>query len=106
VEGQYEKQNEREKKTPGLTKSSRAVIKASLLQSPPITARELCVFVGLLIARAILPNKEKIENHWKTIMYHTGLKCIAASGNPVVQRSKKTPSLGQPRFYGVPACLT
>lgn len=66
VEGQYTKQEQREKKIPGFKKSTRDAIKAALLSTPPITARELCVFVGLLFARTIAPNKEKLENHWKT----------------------------------------
>ncbi|ETP13112.1 hypothetical protein F441_11634, partial [Phytophthora nicotianae CJ01A1] len=54
------------KKEPRFKKKTHAEIKASLLETPDITPSELCVFVGILIARAISPNKEKLEHHWKT----------------------------------------
>ncbi|POM80845.1 Hypothetical protein PHPALM_1267 [Phytophthora palmivora] len=62
VEGQYSKQVLREQKKPGFTRSTREDF-----ATPVITARELCNFVGLLIARTISPNKEKIEHLWKTV---------------------------------------
>lgn len=33
----------------------------------PVLPHELCQYVGLLIARSICANKEKIANHWKTV---------------------------------------
>ncbi|KAG1709489.1 hypothetical protein DVH05_028647 [Phytophthora capsici] len=66
VEGQYKKQEARERKQPDYNKSSREEIKASLLNTPDVTARELCVFIGLLVARTISPNKEKLQHHWKS----------------------------------------
>ncbi|KAG1689608.1 hypothetical protein DVH05_028512 [Phytophthora capsici] len=66
VEGQYEKQLVRERKQPRYRKSTREEIKASLLTTPDVSARELCIFIGHLIARTISPNKEKLEHHWKT----------------------------------------
>ncbi|ETK71774.1 hypothetical protein L915_21033 [Phytophthora nicotianae] len=33
---------------------------------PDVSGRELCIFIGLLIARTISPNKEKFAHHWKT----------------------------------------
>eukprot|EP00644_Phytophthora_capsici_P000732 jgi/Phyca11/109340/e_gw1.16.663.1 len=66
VEGQYEKQLVRERKQPRYRKSTRKEIKASLLTTPDVSARELCIFIGLLIARTISPNKEELEHHWKT----------------------------------------
>ncbi|POM60518.1 LOW QUALITY PROTEIN: hypothetical protein PHPALM_30617 [Phytophthora palmivora] len=62
VEGQYSKQVLREQKKPGFTRSTREDF-----ATPVITARELCNFVGLLIARTISPNKEKLEHLWKTV---------------------------------------
>ncbi|GMF45941.1 unnamed protein product [Phytophthora fragariaefolia] len=64
--GQYEKKVARERKRPGYKKKTLEVIRNELQTLPDISARELCVFVGLLIGRAIAPNKEKLENHWKT----------------------------------------
>jgi hypothetical protein len=66
VQGQYDKQVARERKRPGYKKKSMEAIKNELRSLPDITARELCVFIGLLVARAIAPNKEKLENHWRT----------------------------------------
>ncbi|OWZ07660.1 hypothetical protein PHMEG_00019920 [Phytophthora megakarya] len=60
VEGIFNKQVAREK---NILDSS---IRAELAKTSDITARELCIFIGLLIARTIAPNKEKLENHWKT----------------------------------------
>ncbi|POM70805.1 Hypothetical protein PHPALM_12708, partial [Phytophthora palmivora] len=37
----------------------------SLMAVQPVLPHELCVFIGLLLARAIQPNCEKISNHWK-----------------------------------------
>lgn len=31
----------------------------------PIMPHELCVYIGLLIARTIMPNREKLANHWR-----------------------------------------
>ncbi|GMF27017.1 unnamed protein product [Phytophthora fragariaefolia] len=66
AQGQYEKQVARERKRPGYKKQTVEVIRNELQKLPDITARDLRVFVGLPIARAIAPNKEKLENHWKT----------------------------------------
>ncbi|KAF1787800.1 hypothetical protein GQ600_1877 [Phytophthora cactorum] len=48
AEGEREK---KKKKSPGFAKISRAVIQASLAQTPDNTARELCLFAEMLIAR-------------------------------------------------------
>jgi hypothetical protein len=66
AQGQYDKQVARERKRPGYKKKTLEAIRNELRALPDITARELCIFIGLLIARAIAPNKEKLENHWKT----------------------------------------
>ncbi|KAF1794646.1 hypothetical protein GQ600_6462 [Phytophthora cactorum] len=55
VEGQYAKQIARQQKNPGYTDKSKESLRAELLKSPDITARELCVFVGLLVARFSAP---------------------------------------------------
>ncbi|ETM56710.1 hypothetical protein L914_00364 [Phytophthora nicotianae] len=66
VDGQHAKQVACEKKHPELKRGSKEKIKADLVRAAPITARDLCVFIGLLLARAIAPNKEKLANHWRT----------------------------------------
>ncbi|GMF59081.1 unnamed protein product [Phytophthora fragariaefolia] len=66
VEGQHAKQVARERKHNEYNAKSREAIRENVLKAPPIEARELCVFIGLLIARSIVPNKEKLANHWKT----------------------------------------
>ncbi|GMF35348.1 unnamed protein product [Phytophthora fragariaefolia] len=67
VEKQYNKQVAREKKHPNFKRKAREQIKTELEKTVDITARELCVFVGLLVARTIAPNKEKLEHHWNTV---------------------------------------
>ncbi|GMF45621.1 unnamed protein product [Phytophthora fragariaefolia] len=59
VNEQYQKQVAREQKKP-------EQIRVKLEQTPPITGRDLGVFIGLLVARTISPNKEKLQHHWKT----------------------------------------
>ncbi|POM65861.1 Hypothetical protein PHPALM_18363 [Phytophthora palmivora] len=66
VTDQYNKQVQRERKKPGFQRHTREAIQAKKEQSPPITGRDECVFIGLLIARAIAPNKEKLQHHWET----------------------------------------
>ncbi|KAG6947756.1 hypothetical protein JG687_00015901, partial [Phytophthora cactorum] len=66
VEGVYKKQVEREKKHPGFKRKNRDKIREELHKTQDINGRELCIFISLLVARTISPNKEKLENHWKT----------------------------------------
>ncbi|POM71749.1 Hypothetical protein PHPALM_11638 [Phytophthora palmivora] len=51
-----------EKKKPQFKAKEREKIKEEQNRIEGITARELCVFIGLLVARTVAPNKEK----WKT----------------------------------------
>ncbi|ETP22318.1 hypothetical protein F441_04342 [Phytophthora nicotianae CJ01A1] len=67
VEGQFAKQVARKTKHPGFKRKTREQIREELEQAAEITGRELCVFIGLLIARSVGSNKEKLENHWKTV---------------------------------------
>ncbi|KAG3119412.1 hypothetical protein PI125_g2043 [Phytophthora idaei] len=66
VEGQHSMQVAREKKHPEFKKISRDQIRSGLIQAQAITARELCIFIDLLAAQSIVPNKEKLANHWRT----------------------------------------
>uniref|UniRef100_H3H5R1 PiggyBac transposable element-derived protein domain-containing protein n=1 Tax=Phytophthora ramorum TaxID=164328 RepID=H3H5R1_PHYRM len=55
----------REKKHPEFKRQTTERIHTELLKMKAVTPRDLCVFVGLLIARSIAPNKEKLAHHWK-----------------------------------------
>ncbi|OWY94081.1 hypothetical protein PHMEG_00036291, partial [Phytophthora megakarya] len=65
VEGQHAKQLKRAWKHPAFKVKSRDAIREDVLKVASIEPRELCVFLGLLIARSIIPNKEKLAHHWK-----------------------------------------
>ncbi|GMF15151.1 unnamed protein product [Phytophthora fragariaefolia] len=62
AEAQYAKHK---RKNPTSSKT-RGNFKAALQQLPPIHAVELLRMVGLLLARAIAPNEEKLSHHWQT----------------------------------------
>uniref|UniRef100_H3H3G5 CCHC-type domain-containing protein n=1 Tax=Phytophthora ramorum TaxID=164328 RepID=H3H3G5_PHYRM len=66
VQVQYSRQVAREKKHPEFKRQTTERIHTELLKMKAVTPRDLCVFVGLLIARSIAPNKEKLAHHWKT----------------------------------------
>ncbi|OWY92207.1 hypothetical protein PHMEG_00038878, partial [Phytophthora megakarya] len=66
VNGLHAKQVARGKKQPHFTPKTKEQLRVELLNMAAITPRELCVFIGLLIARSIAPNKEKLANHWRT----------------------------------------
>ncbi|OWY90177.1 hypothetical protein PHMEG_00041817, partial [Phytophthora megakarya] len=53
-------------KKAGYCRETKDEIRKKIEKLPDITARDLCVVVGLLIARTLAPNKEKLQNHWKT----------------------------------------
>ncbi|GMF44358.1 unnamed protein product [Phytophthora fragariaefolia] len=66
VQGQHARQVARQKKHPEFKPKTPELIRNELIKSKGVTARESCIFVGLLIARSIVPNKEKLAHHWKT----------------------------------------
>ncbi|GMF44419.1 unnamed protein product [Phytophthora fragariaefolia] len=66
IAGQHAKQEARKMKHPDFKPKTQDQIREELQKTEDITARDLCVFIGLLIARCMAPNKEKLENHWKT----------------------------------------
>ncbi|OWZ19014.1 hypothetical protein PHMEG_0006802 [Phytophthora megakarya] len=43
-----------------------ARIREEIPKVPAITPREVCVFIGLLLARSVVPNKKNLANHWRT----------------------------------------
>ncbi|KAJ8578589.1 hypothetical protein ON010_g617 [Phytophthora cinnamomi] len=66
VEGQCAKQVARQLKHPKFKPKTKEELRRELEKYADITPRELCVFIGLLIARSIVPNKEKLAHHWRT----------------------------------------
>ncbi|EGZ30731.1 hypothetical protein PHYSODRAFT_470206 [Phytophthora sojae] len=66
VECQHTKQVARQLKHPEFKPKTKEQLRSELENYPGITPRELCVFIGLLIARSIVPNKEKLAHHWRT----------------------------------------
>ncbi|ETP37457.1 hypothetical protein F442_14729 [Phytophthora nicotianae P10297] len=66
VQGQHVKQLSRELKHQQFKAKSLEDIREEVQRMPILEARELCVFIGLLLARSVVPNKEKLANHWKT----------------------------------------
>jgi hypothetical protein len=53
------------RKKPHLKRRSREDIERQQSGAKPIESHELAVFIGLLIARSVMPNREKFANHWK-----------------------------------------
>lgn len=66
VESLHAKQLDRKLKRPDFHVSPPDIIKTKLLNTKDISGREIAIFLGLLIARTIAPNKERFDNHWKT----------------------------------------
>ncbi|RAW20003.1 hypothetical protein PC110_g23555, partial [Phytophthora cactorum] len=63
---QHVKQQARHHKDNNFEMKSPDQIKDRILATPGISGRALCIFIGLLIARTIAPNKEIFDLHWKT----------------------------------------
>lgn len=66
VDDAYKRHKRRCQANPATKKKTRRDVLQELQAVPPIKPHELCRFVGLLIARTICPNREKLANHWKT----------------------------------------
>ncbi|GMF35149.1 unnamed protein product [Phytophthora fragariaefolia] len=66
VDGAYKRYRNRRRANPELPKKTKRDIRNELEGTKPILPHELCRFIGLLIARTIAPNREKIAHHWKT----------------------------------------
>ncbi|OWZ08918.1 hypothetical protein PHMEG_00018463 [Phytophthora megakarya] len=58
--------SKRSRGQPELPRKTRRDIQNEMAAMKPIMPHELCRFVGLLVARTIAPNREKLANHWKT----------------------------------------
>ncbi|KAG6617107.1 uncharacterized protein IUM83_04879 [Phytophthora cinnamomi] len=66
VQVQHAKQLARQQKQPNFQVQTPQQIKTTLQKTLEISGQDLCIFIGLLIARTIAPNKEKFAHHWKT----------------------------------------
>ncbi|OWZ08424.1 hypothetical protein PHMEG_00019040 [Phytophthora megakarya] len=66
VEGQLANQRALKETKPKFQVKSPDFVKQNLLKMQDISGREIAVFLGLLMARTIAPNKKKSDNHWKT----------------------------------------
>ncbi|OWZ18777.1 LOW QUALITY PROTEIN: hypothetical protein PHMEG_0007078 [Phytophthora megakarya] len=83
VENQYQKQVARELKKAGYCRETKDEIRRKIEKLPDITARNLCVIVGLLIARTLAPNQEKLQNHWKQQIkapFHVDIMAASCQG--------------------------
>ncbi|POM69800.1 Hypothetical protein PHPALM_13889 [Phytophthora palmivora] len=66
VDERYKRYRSKFRLNPHLPKKTKRDIQTELDGVKPIQPHELCRFIGLLIARTIAPNREKLANHWKT----------------------------------------
>eukprot|EP00644_Phytophthora_capsici_P004934 jgi/Phyca11/96080/e_gw1.1.573.1 len=73
VDTYFEKKKSREQKakaagkslTPTKKSKTRRDVRQDFLSVKPFLPHELCVYIGLLIARTVMPNREKLVNHWR-----------------------------------------
>lgn len=54
------------RKKPNLQPKTIDDMRKKLHSAKPIKSYEICRWIGLIIARSIAPNREKIGHHWKT----------------------------------------
>ncbi|GMF40133.1 unnamed protein product [Phytophthora fragariaefolia] len=63
----YARYKSKRRRNPELSRKSRRDIQHEMEVMKPIMPHELCRFIGLLVAKTIAPNREKLSNHWKTV---------------------------------------
>ncbi|ETK86371.1 hypothetical protein L915_08994 [Phytophthora nicotianae] len=66
IDAAYSCYRKKQRPNPDLPRKTRRDIQNELETMNPIMLHELCRFIGLLIARTIAPNREKLTNHRKT----------------------------------------
>ncbi|OWY91657.1 hypothetical protein PHMEG_00039672, partial [Phytophthora megakarya] len=66
VDDAYKRYKKKRRAKPSLPSKTRRDIQFELESEKTILPHEICRFFGLLIARAIMPNREKLAHHWKT----------------------------------------
>ncbi|KAG6609023.1 uncharacterized protein IUM83_12824 [Phytophthora cinnamomi] len=62
----YQRYRKKQRRNAHLPRKTRHDIQHDMETMKPIMPHELCRFIGLLVARTISPNREKLANHWKT----------------------------------------
>jgi hypothetical protein len=62
-----QRQQQRVQRNPDYTPKTRAQLSDRYDLSKDVSPSDLLVLIGLLIAHAIAPNKEKFAHHWKTV---------------------------------------
>ena len=67
VDDAYERQKKRVQKSPDAKRRNRTDLRHQMQKQKPVMPHELCIFIGLLVARAICPNRERLANHWKSV---------------------------------------
>lgn len=63
----YTRYKEKRRRAQGSSAPIKRDIYRSVSTMWPIMAYEICRFMGLLLARTIAPNREKLSHHWKTV---------------------------------------
>ncbi|GMF31734.1 unnamed protein product [Phytophthora fragariaefolia] len=66
IDEAYQRYRKKQRRKPDLPRKTRRDIQHDMETMKPIMPHELCQFIGLLAARTIAPNREKLANHWKT----------------------------------------
>ncbi|ETP33056.1 hypothetical protein F442_18352, partial [Phytophthora nicotianae P10297] len=51
--------------TPTKKTKTRRDIRQDFLSVKPVLPHEICVYIGLLVARTVMSNREKLANHWR-----------------------------------------
>ncbi|POM69329.1 Hypothetical protein PHPALM_14397 [Phytophthora palmivora] len=74
VDGAYQRYRKKRRRDTELPRKTRRDIQHDMETMKPVVNHELCRFVGLLVARTIAPNREKLSNHWKTQHVDRALK--------------------------------
>ncbi|POM73207.1 Hypothetical protein PHPALM_9965 [Phytophthora palmivora] len=66
IDDAYQRYRKKQLRNPDLPRKTRRDVQHEMETMKPIMPHELCRFMGLLVARTIAPNREKLSNHWKT----------------------------------------
>ncbi|OWY97505.1 hypothetical protein PHMEG_00031946, partial [Phytophthora megakarya] len=65
VDDAYERYKKKQRRNSDLPRKTRRDVQQEMETMKPIMPHELCRFIGLLVARTIQPNREKLSNHKK-----------------------------------------
>ncbi|ETI38940.1 hypothetical protein F443_15410 [Phytophthora nicotianae P1569] len=62
----FQRYRRKRRLNPQLPRKTRRDIQHKLEGMKPVLPHEMCQFVGLLVARTVVPNREKLASQWKT----------------------------------------